>query len=58
MNNKKNQFGQSLVEYLVVLIVVMILLGVGFAGEGSVITIFLNAVSEGFDRFSSFMSLP
>lgn len=57
MRNKKLS-GQSLVEYLTVLIMVVILLGVGLAGEGSVITIFLDAVHEGFDRFSSFMSLP
>lgn len=58
MNNNKKQHGQSATEYLVVLIVVMVILGVGFADEGSVISIFLDAVREGFERFSSFLSLP
>lgn len=58
MKTKHKQTGQSMSEYLAVMVMVMILLGVGFAGEGSVVTIFFNAVSEGFERFSSFISLP
>lgn len=58
MHNNKKQHGQSATEYLVVLIVVMVILGIGFAEEGSVISIFLDAVREGFERFSSFLSLP
>lgn len=54
----KKQMGQSLMEYLTVLIMVVVLLGVGVAGEGSIISTFLDATKEGFDRFSSFMSLP
>lgn len=56
MKTKNKQSGQSISEYLAVM--VMVLLGVGFAGEGSVVTIFFNAVSDGFNRFSSFISLP
>lgn len=58
MKTKNKQIGQSISEYLAVMVMVMVLLGVGFAGEGSVVTIFFNAVSEGFNRFSSFISLP
>lgn len=54
----KKQRGQSSTEYIVALVVVMVMLGFGVAGEGSVITTFLNAVNEGFDKFSSFLSLP
>lgn len=54
----KKQDGQSATEYIVALIVVMVILGFGVAGEESVISIFLAAVQEGFDRFSSFLSLP
>ena len=56
--NIKKQNGQSATEYIVALVVIMVMLAFGTAGEGSVITIFLDAVKEGFDRFSSFLSLP
>ena len=58
MINIKKQHGQSATEYIVALIVVMVMLGVGVVGEESVIDIFLEAVEEGFDKFSSFISLP
>lgn len=58
MINIKKQYGQSATEYIVALIVVMVMLGVGVVGEESVIDIFLEAVEEGFDKFSSFISLP
>lgn len=55
---KQQQRGQSATEYLVALIVVMFILGVGVIGEKSVIITFLDAIKEGFDKFSSFLSLP
>lgn len=58
MINRRKQSGQSATEYIVALIVVMVMLGVGVAGEDSIINIFLDAVKEGFDKFSSFLSLP
>lgn len=58
MINMKKQRGQSSTEYIVALVVVMVILGFGVAGEESVITIFLDSVNEGFDKFSSFLSLP
>ncbi|WP_160277164.1 hypothetical protein [Methylotenera sp. N17] len=58
MKHIKKQLGQSATEYIITLIVVMMILGVGFANEGSVITIFLDAVREGFERYSGFLSLP
>ena len=45
-------------EYLVALLVVMMMVGVSFSGEASVIDLFRNAVRTAFDRLSSFMSLP
>ena len=58
MNINNKQHGQSATEYLVVLIVVMAIVGIEFSEKGSVITIFLDAVKEGFEKFSSFLSLP
>ncbi|MFP5419443.1 MAG: hypothetical protein ACLGHA_09850 [Gammaproteobacteria bacterium] len=53
-----HQHGQSMTEYLVALLVVMMMVGVSFSGEASVIDLFRNAVRTAFDRLSSFMSLP
>jgi hypothetical protein len=55
--NKKTS-GQSTVEYLTVLIVVTLLLTTSVGNQPSVIEFFLNAVKEGFERFSCFISLP
>ncbi len=52
------QSGQSMSEYLVALLVVMMMVGVSFSGESSVIDLFLDAVKTAFDRLSSFMSIP
>lgn len=52
------QRGQAMTEYLVAMLVVMMMVGVSFAGEGSVIELFLNAVQSSFDNLSSFLSLP
>ena len=52
------QSGQAMPEYLVALLVVMMMVGVSFSGEASVIELFLDGVQTGFDRLSSFMSLP
>lgn len=54
----KSQSGQSMTEYLVALLVVMMMVGVSFAGEASVIGLFLDAVKTAFDNLSSFLSLP
>jgi len=45
-------------EYLVAMLVVMLMVGVSFTGEESVIDLFLAAVKTAFDRLSSFLSLP
>lgn len=45
-------------EYLVALLVVMMMIGVSFSGEASVIDSFLNAVQTAFDKLSGFLSLP
>ncbi len=50
--------GQALTEYLVALLVLAMLIGVGFGGEGSVIDTLLTAVRTAFDRQSGFISLP
>ncbi|NTV93985.1 MAG: hypothetical protein HGA75_01025 [Thiobacillus sp.] len=52
------QSGQSMAEYLVAMLVAMMVVGVGFAGDTSVIELFLDAVGIAFDRLSAFMSLP
>jgi hypothetical protein len=54
----KKMSGQSTVEYLTVLIVLTLLLTTSVGNQPSVIVFFLNAVKEGFERFSSFISLP
>lgn len=45
-------------EYLVALLVVMMVTGISFAGEASVIGLFLDSVKTAFDKLSSFISLP
>lgn len=45
-------------EYLVAMLVVMMMIGVSFSGESSVIDLFLAAVKTAFDRQSGFISLP
>ena len=52
------QRGQAMTEYLVAMLVVMMMIGVSFAGEDSVIDLFLDAVQSSFDNLSSFLSLP
>lgn len=52
------QRGQSMTEYLVALLVVMMVTGISFAGEASVIGLFLDSVKTAFDKLSSFISLP
>lgn len=54
----KSQHGQSMTEYLVALLVVMMMVGISFAAETSVIGLFLDAVKTAFDNLSSFLSLP
>jgi hypothetical protein len=56
--DKRKQLGQSMTEYLVLSIIVMIILSIPMFGQPSVIEFFLSAVATGFDRFSGFMSLP
>jgi hypothetical protein len=55
---KQQQAGQSSYEYLIVCLITLILLGVGGGENGSIITLFLEAIRTGFDKFSSFISLP
>ena len=45
-------------EYLVAMLVVMMMIGISFTGETSVIDQFLAAVKAAFDNLSSFISLP
>lgn len=52
------QSGQSMTEYLVLLIIITSIFAVSVGGSPSVIEFFLSAVSTGFQRFSSFLSLP
>nr|WP_295785218.1 hypothetical protein [Rhodoferax sp.] len=52
------QSGQSMSEYLVALLVVMMMVGISFTGETSVIEKFLAAVQTAFNKLSSFLSLP
>lgn len=52
------QSGQSMTEYLVALLVVMMMVGISFTGETSVIETFLAAVQTAFNKLSSFLSLP
>ncbi|MCA1925287.1 MAG: hypothetical protein LDL16_03290 [Thiobacillus sp.] len=55
---RSSQHGQSMTEYLVALLVAMMMVGVSFSGETSVIGLFLDAVRTAFERLSSFLSLP
>ena len=55
---KSPQRGQAMTEYLVAMLVVMMMIGISFTGEVSVIDLFLNAVQTAFDNLSSFLSLP
>lgn len=57
MKSRNAQSGQSMTEYLVAMLVVM-MIGVSFSGESSVIDLFLAAVKTAFDKQSSFISLP
>lgn len=58
MKSGNAQLGQSMTEYLVAMLVVMMMIGVSFSGESSVIDVFLAAVKTAFDKQSSFISLP
>lgn len=55
---KSAQLGQSMTEYLVAMLVVMMMIGISFAGEDSVIDLFLGSVKTAFANLSSFISLP
>ena len=55
---KKQQAGQSMTEYLVAMLVVMMMVGVSFAGDVSVIDLFLGSIKTAFDNLSSFLSIP
>lgn len=52
------QSGQSSTEYLVVSLIVLMLLALSYGEHPSVIDFFLESVRTGFDKFSSFISLP
>lgn len=52
------QSGQSSTEYLMVSLIVLTLLALSYGEHSSVIDFFLESVRTGFDRFSSFISLP
>lgn len=58
MKQKAYQSGQSSTEYLVVSLIVLILLALRYGEHASVIDFFLESIRTGFDRFSSFISLP
>lgn len=58
MKRSTYQSGQSSTEYLVVGVIVMMLLALSYGEHSSVINFFLESVRTGFDRFSSFISLP
>lgn len=55
---KTGQTGQSMTEYLVAMLVVMMMVGISFAGDVSVIDLFLNSIRTAFDNLSSFLSIP
>lgn len=52
------QAGQSMTEYLVAMLVVIIMVGISFAGEVSVIDLFLDSIKAAFNNLSSFLSIP
>lgn len=54
----RRQSGQSMTEYLVALLVVMMMVGVSFSGEASVIDLFLGSVRAAFNGLSGFLSIP
>ncbi len=58
LHSRSRQGGQSMTEYLVAMLVVMMMIGISFTGETSVIDQFLGAVKAAFDNLSSFISLP
>lgn len=45
-------------EYLVAMLVVMMMVGISFAGDASVIDLFLSSIRTAFDNLSSFLSIP
>ena len=45
-------------EYLVAMLVVMMMVGVSFAGDASVIDMFLDSIRAAFNNLSSFLSIP
>lgn len=55
---KTRQIGQSMTEYLVAMLVVMMMVGISFAGDASVIDLFLSSIRTAFDNLSSFLSIP
>lgn len=55
---KTRQTGQSMTEYLVAMLVVMMMVSISFAGDTSVIDLFLNSIKAAFDNLSSFLSIP
>jgi hypothetical protein len=52
------QSGQSMTEYLVAMLVVMMMIGISFTGESSVIDLFLGSVKSAFKNLSGFLSIP
>lgn len=57
-NFSHKQSGQSMSEYLVAMLVVMMMIGISFSGESSVIDLFLGSVKTAFKNLSSFLSIP
>lgn len=55
---KNTQRGQSMTEYLVAMLVVMMMIGVSFMGQPSVIDQFLDSIELAFANLSGFLSLP
>ncbi|MFP5407667.1 MAG: hypothetical protein ACLGGY_00065 [Gammaproteobacteria bacterium] len=51
------QLGQSMAEYLVAMLVVMMMIGISFTGEASIIGLFLDSIKTAFNNLSSFLSL-
>lgn len=60
MTRRQRSFtrGQALAEYLVALLVLAMLIGLGLGGEDSIVDTLLTAVRSAFDRQSGFISLP
>ncbi|TAH48615.1 MAG: hypothetical protein EYC67_04950 [Betaproteobacteria bacterium] len=50
--------GQSMVELLVVLVVVIGIFALPHEGHGSLLSVFTDAMGIGFDRFLAALSLP